>query len=737
MKTTLLSCLILTLAHAAFAEEVPSFKNDVVPVFMRGGCNAGDCHGAARGKDGFMLSLFGYDPEGDYYRLLEEQPGRRVNLAAPEQSLLLQKATGKVAHSGGELFAADSEAYRVIHDWIAAGAPRDPEDTPDVTGIRMEPPVMEFPGPQGNVETKVIATYSDGSERDVTQWSLYLSSNEGVVAIDDSGVVAPQRAGGAHVFARFSRFTQGSEVFILPESDEFEWQAPEPANYIDELVYAKLRKLRIHPSGLCSDEDFLRRVTIDLIGLLPTEDEYRAFMESTDPDKRTRVIDELISREDFGELWTAKWGEWLRIKTDTNVGFGTAPKIGAGYFVWLRDQFISDRPLNEVFHELVTASGSSLENPPSNFFNMIVQGNEPPHVIGQNVAQVTLGIQTQCAECHNHPFDRWTMDDYYAWTSFFTGLRRKHGRIIAETLFTTNPNAPLAKHLLDGRPMPHRFLGGGAPDLENQSPRQALATWMTGQNNELFRENLANRTWDHFFGRGIVDPIDDVRISNPPSNGPLLKELGRRLAEDHGYRLSGLVRDICLSYTYQATASTKPSNQNDSEFFSHASLRRPRADVLFDCMNQAMGNTPRIRRSTRTKAIDLFEGGAGDNYNSHFFATFGQSRRESVNDSETSCDPSLPQALHLLNGSTIHRALNRETRLIHDLMHLKQHPAASREIVDRLYIRCLTRTPDESEWEVIQSTMPPATEKDSRVWKRWYDGVLWGLLNSSEFLLNH
>ena len=195
MKTTLLSCLILTLAHAAFAEEVPSFKNDVVPVFMRGGCNAGNCHGAARGKDGFMLSLFGYDPEGDYYRLLEEQPGRRVNLAAPEQSLLLQKATGKVVHSGGELFAADSEAYRVIHDWIAAGAPRDPEDTPDVTGIRMEPPVMEFPGPQGNVETKVIAIYSDGSERDVTQWSLYLSSNEGVVAIDDSGVVAPQRGG--------------------------------------------------------------------------------------------------------------------------------------------------------------------------------------------------------------------------------------------------------------------------------------------------------------------------------------------------------------------------------------------------------------------------------------------------------------------------------------------------------------------------------------------------------------
>ena len=712
----------------------PSFKNDVLPVFMRGGCNAGDCHGAARGKDGFMLSLFGYDPEGDYFRLLEEHPGRRVNLAVPEESLLLKKATGQVTHSGGELFGMDSEAYRLIHDWIAAGAPMDPEDTPEVVGIRMEPPVIEFPKPDGSAPAKVIASYSDGSTRDVTRWSLFLSSNEGVVKIDEAGVVSPQRSGGAHVFARFSRFTQGSEVFILPEDDGFKWNPPTPVNYIDELVYEKLQKLRIHPSGLCSDEDFLRRATIDLTGMLPTEEEYHAFVKSDDPDKRAKVIDDLISREDFGELWTAKWGEWLRIKTDTNVGAGTAPKIGAGYFAWLRDQFIGDRPLDELFHELVTASGSSLENPPSNFFNMIVQGNKPPHVIGQNVAQITLGIQTQCAECHNHPFDRWTQDDYYAWTSFFTGLRRKHGRIIAETLFTTDPKAPLANHLLDGRPMPHRFLGGGAPNLEKQSPREALATWITGRNNQLFRENLANRTWDHFFGRGIVDPIDDVRISNPPSNGPLLKELGRRLAEVHGYRLSRLVRDICLSNTYQASAAITPSNRNDKEFFSHAQLRRPRADVLYDCLHQAMGNTPKMRRSTRTKAVDLYAGAAGFN-SAYFFATFGQSRRESVNDSETSCEPSLSQALHLVNGNTIQRVLNRDTKLITNLM--AEHPDDPRALVNRLYIRCLTRLPDETEWEVIESTMPSAEKKDQRAWKTWYIGVLWGLLNSNEFLYNH
>ncbi|MEM7012060.1 MAG: DUF1549 domain-containing protein [Verrucomicrobiota bacterium] len=724
----------LIASAAAADEDVPSFKNDVLTVFMSAGCNAGDCHGSARGKDGFMLSLFGYDPAGDFYRLMEEHIGRRINLASPEDSLLLTKATGKVAHSGGELFSADSEAYDIIRTWIEAGAPRDAEDAPDVTGIRMEPPVIEFASPVGSAETKVIATYSDGAERDVTRWALYMSSNEGVVNIDEAGHVSPARAGGAHVFARFNRFTQGSEVFILPGSDEFEWNAAEPANYIDELVYEKLRKLRIHPSEICSDGDFLRRVTIDITGMLPTEDEYHAFMDSEDPDKRAKVVDELISREDFGEMWVAKWGEWLRIKTDTNVGAGTAPKVGAGYFYWLRDQFIADRPMNELFHELVTASGSSLQNPASNFFNMIVQGNEPPNVIGQNVAQVTLGIQTQCAECHNHPFDRWTMDDYYAWTSFFTGLKRKHGRIIAETYFATDPNAPLAEHLVDGRSMEHQFLGGGAPNLGNQSPRQALAAWMTSTDNELFRENIANRTWDHFFGRGIVDPIDDVRISNPPSNQQLLKELGRRLAEEHGYRLSGLVRDICLSNTYQTTASTLPSNQNDSEFFSHASLRRPRADVLFDCMNQAMGNTPRIRRSTRTKAIDLFDGGRGDNYNMYFYATFGQSRRASVNDSETSCDPSLSQALHLVNGNTINRPLARESKLIQDLMG-ELHETDPRALVDRLFIRSLSRTPDEEEWNVIKSTMPET--KYNRDWKIWYDGVMWSLLNSSEFLYNH
>ncbi|MGI9473555.1 MAG: DUF1549 domain-containing protein [Rubripirellula sp.] len=717
------------------AEDAPiSFKNDVVPIFMRAGCNAGDCHGAARGKDGFMLSLFGYDPEGDYYRLLEEHPGRRLHLAAPEKSLLLQKALGEVSHTGGQLFTADSESYRIIHQWISQGTRRDLENTPEVTGIRVEPSVLEFTATKAQLPTKVIATYSDDSERDVTRWSLFLSSNDGIAQIDEQGEVTARRAGGAHVFARFSRFTQGSEVFVLPGNDSFKWSPPEPANYIDERVFEKLKKLRVHPSELSSDEDFLRRVTIDLTGLLPTPIEYKVFIASDDPHKRVKVIEELLLRDDFAHLWAAKWGEWLRNDGDTNPGSGRSMKAAWAFYYWLLDEFLADRPINEMFYAMLTGTGSNLRNPPSNFYTMVpAAGVINPSTLGQDVAQLTMGIRTQCAECHNHPFDRWTMDDYYSWTSFFTGIERKRGREAREMLISVNVDASPAEHLLDGRPMPHRFLGGDAPDTTDKDARQLMARWLTAEDNLLFRRHMANRVWEHFFGRGIVHPIDDVRISNPASNEPLLEELGRRFAEDHGYQLRDLVRDICNSTTYQLSAGTNESNRGDDEFFSHAALRRPRADVLFDCINQALENTPSIRRSSKTRAIDLFEGGRSDNNNAYFFTTFGQSRRESVCACETGYDAQLAQSLHLINGTTIQNILNRNPVLITQL--LDSHQDEPETIIKQLYIRTLTRKPKATELKIILADYPP--KPDTKSLKTFYDGVLWGLLNSSEFLFNH
>ncbi|MDF1850775.1 MAG: DUF1549 domain-containing protein [Verrucomicrobiales bacterium] len=732
---TLKLSLLLSFATASWAQgkdEPVSFENDVLPIFMRAGCNAGDCHGAARGKDGFMLSLFGYDPEGDYYRLMEEYIGRRVNLGAPEKSLLLQKSIGEVHHTGGELFTKDSESYEIIHRWIAQGAPRDDESTPEATGIRVEPAVIEFDAPKAKKPTKVIATYSDGSERDVTRWSLFLSSNDGVVGIDDDGMVSATRAGGAHVFARFNRFTQGSEVFVLPGDEKFEWSPPKANNYIDELVYDKLEKLRIHPSELSSDEDFLRRVTIDLTGLLPTPTEYEDFISSEDPNKRAKVIEDLLQRDDFAHLWAAKWGEWVRIKGDTNPGSGNAMKAAWGFYYWILDEIVNDRPIDELLYAMLTGTGSNLRQPPSNFYTMIPSaGQINPSILSQDVAQLTMGIRMQCAECHNHPFDRWTMDDYYGWTSFFTGIERKRGREAREMLISVNVEAAPAKHLLDDRPMPPRFLGGEAPDTTDKDPRQLMAAWLTAEDNTLFRRHMANRVWEHFFGRGIVEPIDDVRISNPASNEPLLEELGRRFAEDHDYRLRDLVRDICDSTTYQLSAGTNASNEDDEEFFSHAALRRPRADVLLDCINQALDNTPTFRRSTKTRAIDLFQGGATTN-EAYFFSTFGQSKRASICACETSTDAQLAQSLHLINGETIQKPL-RASALVNQLT--GSHPDQPELIIEQLFIRLLTRKPSADELKVILSNFPEKTDQKSL--KIFYDGVLWGLLNSSEFLYNH
>ena len=614
---------------------------------------------------------------------------------------------------------------------MKAGAPRDKDSAALATGIRFSSETHKFDKPGGSLPTKVLATYSDGSERDVTRWCLFMTSNESVAAIDDAGIIQTSKPGGAHVFARFDKFTVGMEITVLPEG-KFNWPNPPTNNYIDELVFEKLQDLRILPSDLCTDEQFIRRVTIDLSGTLPTPEEFHAFVGSENPDKRTQLVDELLKRYAFGELMAAKWGEWLRIFTDTNPEKGTAMKAGWNYYYWLREQMIENTPIDQFAHALLTGNGSNLTNPPSNYYTMIPQGKVDPVRLSEDTAQIFLGVRTQCAQCHNHPFDRWTIDDYYSFQSFFMGVRRKHGSEAREYFTFVDVDAEPAKHLVDGRLMPHRFLGGDLADVKNKDPRKVLAQWMTAPDNRLFRENIANRIWAHFFGRGIVHEVDDIRISNPPSNGALLAELGRKLAEDHSYDQKKLVRDICLSRTYQLSATTNASNKDDEQFFSRASLRRLRADVLFDCLSAALDVQPKFRRSTADRAVAMFEGGRNDNFNSYFFQTFGQARRESVCACEDKTEASLSQALHLINGRTINEALERNPKLMPALMEKYETDA---EIVDALFVRALSREPTETEKNKILEAI--GTPEDDRARHRNLDHVLWGLLNSSEFLFNH
>jgi len=719
-------------ASAAEPVAVPSFRSDVMPVFFRAGCNAGTCHGSARGKDGYMLSLFGYDPAGDYRRTVEDIPGRRVNTALPSESLLLLKATGAVPHTGGKLFEKDSDLYQTLATWIAAGAPDDVGSVPEVTGISLPKESVLFTKIGGQGTARVKASYSDGSSRDVTDLARFFSNNPSVADIDANGRVTAKGPGDTNVFARFSRFTVGAEVIVLPPAEGFSWPNPPGNNFIDRLVFDRLEKLRIVPSDLCDNETFLRRVTLDLVARPPTVEEYEAFMANTSADKRAKKIDELLATTDFADYQAGLWAEQLRIIGGNYAPQGTVIKAADKFATWIRDQLRANRPLDQFVAEMVTASGPNIVNGPANLYTMPVHKPRPePKQLAADFSQVFLGVQIQCAECHNHPFDRWTMDDYYGFVSFFTGVKWKPGveprekRIYwKETNRVPNP--------VDGKPRNAKTLGAVEPVGVEGDPRPALAAWLTAPNNEIFSKNLANRIWAQFFGRGIVEPVDDMRVSNPPTNAPLLDALSKRLVELK-FDLRAFVRDICNSRVYQLSVQPTPSNAGDTRQFSHAHLRRLRADVLLDSVVAVTG----VRRNlpnwpAGTKAVEYYPRTSGDTGGPHvgdpFFATFGRSTRGTICACETKSNPTLSQAMHLVVGDTVRDRLTKGG-VVKSLIETKATPE---EIVTDLFIRSLSRRPTPEELAGFVE-MAAGTPKDPAV----YEDIFWSMLNSTEFLFNH
>src|SRR3954471_15016755 len=461
-----------------------SFKQDVMPVFMRAGCNVGGCHGAARGKDGFPLSLFGCDPDGDHYRLTRELNGRRVNLALPAESLLVEKAAGKVPHTGGAKTKEGDEYYQSIMRWLEAAAPLDAPTVALPVSMEVFPPSAVLDGKGEKQRVVVRAKYSDGTDRDVTSLALFLSNNDNAAKIDGNGDVTAGERGEAFVMARFHTFTIGVPFITLPKGLQFAWPNPPEANYIDTLVHAKLKKLRIEPSGLCTDEQFVRRLYLDIIGILPTPEEHARFMVSTLPDKRALLVDELLARKEFSELWVLKWAELLQIRSSNQVSY----KAMLLYYGWLQDKIAKNVPTDEWVKELLGANGGTFKNPPTNYYQLetdIVKETE-------NVAQVFMGMRVQCAQCHNHPFDRWTMDDYYGFASFFSQIGRKGGDDPRE-IIVFNSGGGEVNHPVRGRPMPPKFLGGTAPaDVAGKDRRVVLANWLASAENPYFAKNLSN-----------------------------------------------------------------------------------------------------------------------------------------------------------------------------------------------------------------------------------------------------
>jgi hypothetical protein len=538
---------------------------------------------------------------------------------------MLRKATGDVTHTGGELFTTASDEYRTLLRWIEAGAPDDTGDTPEPVGIEMLPSKTVFAGKDQTQKCVVTARYSDGSVRDVTDLALFMTNNDAVVSIDKQGNAKANNRGGAFVFARFNKFTVGSEVLVLPTDDHFVWSDTPEANFIDTLVFDKLKKLHLAPSELCDDETFLRRVTLDLIGLPPTREEYDRFVADTDKNKRAKLIDQLLDRPEFIDLWSMKWGELLRIRAVNNQPqYGRDAKAMWSYAAWVHEQMAANRPINEIVADLVVGNGSNIKQPTSNLYT----SNErlTPQKTAEDFGQVFLGTRIQCAQCHNHPFDRWTMDDYYGFASFFAGVNMKRGVEGREVLVYNNPANNTVEHPVTGSRMKPKFLGGDAPNVEGQDPRISLAKWLTAPDNAAFNQTMANIIWSHFSGRGIVEPVDDVRISNPPSNKELLTALGAKLAE-YGFDKKKLIRDICNSRTYQLSAATNATNELDDMYFSHSYIRRLQAEVLLDTITRITGTEDRFPSSPEgTRAVQLYAG----NLTSFFLTTFGRAPRRPV-----------------------------------------------------------------------------------------------------------
>ena len=704
----------VTVTHSGKDRPI-SFKLDVMPVFMKGGCNSGSCHGAARGKDGFHLSLFGYDPNGDYHRLTREMNGRRINLALVDDSLILEKGAGRVAHTGGKRFDEQGELYDTVRRWLVAGAPQDANDIAKPTGIEFYPPNGVLAGDGAKQQLVIRASYSDGTTRDVTHLAYFLSSNDRSASVTAAGLITAGVRGEAFVMARFETFTVGGQFIVLPKGLEFVPPSLEENNYIDTLVHAKLGKLRVLPSELCSDEVFLRRVYIDIAGMLPTPEEYRQFIANENPNKRAALVDQLLQRKEFVELWVMKWAELLRIRSSRQVSY----KATLLYYNWLQSRIAGNVPMDQLVRELLGSQGGTFKSPATNYY----QTETDTLKVAENVAQVFMGMRIQCAQCHNHPFDRWTQDDYYGFAAFFSQVGRKRGEDPRETVVFNRKSGDV-RHAVDKRVMAPKFLGGATPELNGRDRRVVLAEWLASPENPFFARNLANIVWAHFFGRGIIDEVDDVRVSNPPVNPELLEALAQRFTE-YKYDFRKLVRDICTSRAYQRATQTNESNETDTDNFSHMTLRRIRAEVLLDCLSIVTDTKNKFRGlPLGARAVQIADG-ATSNY---FLTTFGRATRETVCSCEVSMEPNLSQALHLLNGDTVARKI-RQGGLIRQRLEEKKSP---REIIEELYVRCFTRQASEEEAEKLLEFFVDGAKTSDVL-----EDIFWSLLNSREFLFNH
>ena len=722
----LLAALLGAIVPECAAGEQPRpihFENDVVPILSRYSCNASGCHGKAEGQNGFKLSVFGFDPSADYRALTGEGRGRRVFPASPEQSLVLLKASGGVPHGGGVRIPADRPEYDTLKAWIAQGCPVGASDAPRAVKIEVSPAERELSMGQTQ-PLAVTATYSDGQHRDVTHLARFQSNQEGLVAVDEDGLVTSGQTPG--VAAVMASFADNVAVFrvVIPRGEKL---ADRPAvsehNFIDGHVYRRLSQLQIEPAEVCSDADFLRRVYLDLIGTLPTADEARRFLADERPDRRAVLVDELLKRPEFADYWALKWADLLRVDRQA-----LSHKGAYELYRWIRQSLADEMPLDQLAREVVTASGPLAENPAGYFFKAVPE----PGKAASTLSQVFLGVRIECAQCHHHPYDRWGQDDYSAMAAYFAPLARRES-LLGEILVASG--AAEATHPRTGQKVLPRPLGAGPASRPSVSaadhagdPRHELADWLTSPDNPFFARNLANRVWAHLLGRGLVEPVDDVRATNPASNPELLDALAAELVQKK-FDLRGLVRTICASRVYQHSARPNPTNERDEQNYSRALLKRLDAEVLLDAVCQATGVAEKFRGAPgERRAVELWD----SQVEHDFLRLFGRPVRQSACECERVVEPSMAQVLHLLNSERVEQKLSHEDGAI---ARLCRREADNARVVEVLYLSILSRYPNADERQTALAYLPPASDPMAR--RAAAEDLAWSMLNSLEFVFNH
>jgi hypothetical protein len=722
------------LAVPARAAEPVSFRNEVMAVLSRAGCNSGACHGNQNGKNGFKLSLRGQDPEFDLASLTRDTLGRRVDVLRPADSLVLLKATAGTPHEGGKRFDAHSAEYDLLRRWIADGARPDPPGAAVLRRLDVTPAEKVLVEPADRVSLRVKATFSDGSSRDVTRLCAYETSNP-IGRIDGEGVVRRQQPGETAVLVRYLDRQAVVRLAFVPARPGFVWKDVPENNFIDKYVFARLRLLQMQPSELCGDSVFLRRAYLDVLGVLPTPEETRRFLDDPRPDKRARLIDALLQRPEFADFWALKWSDLLRNEEKVLDRKGVQ-----AFHDWIRASLAEGKPLNEFARQLLASRGSTYENPAANYYRAL----RDPMVRAEATAQVFLGIRLQCAKCHNHPFDRWTQNDYYGLAAFFPRVqyriiennRRDNldtHEFVGDQIVWLARDGEVEHPRTHERMKPH-FLGETTPDFPADADRlQALADWIARPDNPFFARAQVNRVWYHLFGRGIVDPNDDFRASNPPVNEPLLEALSKDFVA-HRFDLRQLIRTIMNSRTYQLSAVPNETNRDDETEFSHVLIRPLQAEQLLDAVAQVTGVAPRFHGFPQgVRASQLPGVGASRprfqaaTEGEKFLTVFGKPVRSLSCECERSEDTTLSQAFQLITGEMVNQMLsemdNRLGRLV----------AANRsvpEIIDELYLATLCRRP--SAKERVKATELVVQSKDRRA---ALEDVLWGLVNAKEFLL--